>query len=120
MRRIGILLIIFLVSCTNINFDGGEYGKYVQIQIESEKAMQSCGTPEATQKISYLTEEIHYQKIYAESRISRSLINLSSKHLEEMIVELNKKKNPSKAYCEQKLKNIQEATEIMIKVLGAM
>jgi hypothetical protein len=123
MKKLIPIAALLLASCVNLNYDAGEYDRFVTINIAASKALSSCGTDEITPYITQMEAVAEHQKVYAEYRKARPEIAEASSSMYNMIRRFSsmyKDGTPSDIYCRLKLANINISSARMLSTLGEM
>lgn len=125
MKKIPIVLsALILASCVNFNFDPVEYDGFVRISEISTNAIYSCGTESIIPNIKLLKTTVDHQVLYTKNRTSRVKIADSTQELSNIVDGIYNRYNqnilPSKFYCEEKLKHITEANQIILNIEGKL
>lgn len=123
MLKTIILAMVVLSACTNINFDAGEYDRYITIKQLADNSVSMCGSPELLKNVIELKKYMDHQYLYAINRTSRPQLQNAAKNLKQLIDETYYRTKPgdqSITYCQYKLKHVSDSTDIIIKVLGGM
>ena len=120
-KSIITLVSLFLVSCSNFAYDGGEFDRIVTIKEISILARNECGTPEIRQKINSIAFLTAHQELFASFRGRREEFKSSSREINQLAQSLKSRyqsSEPSKAYCEEKLTNIDAAATLILSTMG--
>jgi hypothetical protein len=117
-------LCVGLTCCANLNFDGGEYDRFIVMKMTSDRAARNCGTPEVSQGIKVLSDLAVHQYVYSHYRSRRDQVSKVSTEVSSMIEELSAKyeqsSKPSTEYCKVKLADISSGLHVILKTLGGM
>lgn len=122
MKRLLILGAVLLSGCSSITFDGGQFDRYITLTETSRSAISLCGKPQIIDKVALLEAQISHINLYASYRKASPEVMIASQKLHTMITEFSasfETSQPSKTYCEEKIKNISDSANLISGTLGA-
>lgn len=122
MKHLIVVSALLSSACSSITFDGGQFDRYITLTETSRSSISQCGTPEISKKIVVLKQQIAHINLYASYRKASPEVAVASQKLQNIISELSEKYEtvePSKTYCEEKLKNIVDSANTISATLGA-
>ncbi len=124
MKILKIIPILFLTSCTNLNFDSGEFDRFLTIRELASTSISLCGTLEFESNLKIIKVSTDHQYNYSTLRVSRPQIAGATTSLKSMVDELYNRyqvtPKPSVEYCKIKTNNIVIGSNIIAVELGKL
>lgn len=125
MKKIMLVGVLLLSGCSSLNFDSLAFDRFVSISERADKLSEKCSDADYVRDhASILLDNVTHMNNYAVHRGATPEINSSVATLHSMVQEFNdryqKNMQPSKVYCEQKLKTISTAASAISDTLGRL
>ena len=116
------IMLVAMIGCSNITFDGLQYDRYISLHETASKLKEQCGHPLMKNKIQDLKLHTDHMNMYAKLRSNSPEVLVVTDSLTSMVDEMNSRyaeSAPSVAYCQEKLNNIAAGSHTVAATLGA-
>jgi len=124
MKHLILLLPLLLVSCVNLNFDSGEYDRYISIKEQILIVHTSCGTPNVVNNLEKLHTMLEHQLQYSTHRVQNTYFAKSTSIINNMVIDMQSrykhKVSASIGYCKLKTNDMLVGTSIIIQEMGKL